>query len=167
MNDFEFLRNINIGQYLPGTSPLHRLDPRAKIVIFTVFILVLTFTRSLQGLAFGFGYLPCRPAAGTHPPALCPARSCRPPALSALPRPAAALPDPRGQPCRCALAVALSSDHRRGGDGVRHGARALHRPDPDHRPGDERHLVLRSARGDERPAAASVRRSASPRKMRS
>ena len=56
MNDFEFLRNINIGQYMPGTSPLHRLDPRAKIVIFTVFILALTFTRSLWGLAFAFGF---------------------------------------------------------------------------------------------------------------
>ena len=54
MNDFEFLTKINIGQYLPGTSPLHRLDPRAKIVIFTLFILALTFTRSLWGLAFAF-----------------------------------------------------------------------------------------------------------------
>jgi energy-coupling factor transport system permease protein len=53
VTDFEFLRNINIGQYLPGNSLLHHLDPRAKIMIFTVFILVLTFTRSLQGLVLG------------------------------------------------------------------------------------------------------------------
>ena len=55
MNEFEFLRNINIGQYLPGTSPLHRLDPRAKIVILTLFILALTFTRSVSGLGIAFG----------------------------------------------------------------------------------------------------------------
>jgi energy-coupling factor transport system permease protein len=57
MNDFEFLRSINIGEYLPGESPVHRLDPRAKIVIFTVYILALTFTRSLGGLALGLLFI--------------------------------------------------------------------------------------------------------------
>ena len=57
MNQFEFLRDINIGQYLPGDSVIHRLDPRAKILIFTLFILALTFTRSLWGLALGLVFV--------------------------------------------------------------------------------------------------------------
>ena len=27
------LSDVTIGQYLPGDSPIHKLDPRAKIVI--------------------------------------------------------------------------------------------------------------------------------------
>ena len=27
------LSDVTIGQYLPGNSPIHKLDPRAKIVI--------------------------------------------------------------------------------------------------------------------------------------
>ncbi len=46
MEDFEFLRNITIGQYLPGDSIVHRLDPRAKILIFLFIILAITFSIS-------------------------------------------------------------------------------------------------------------------------
>jgi len=46
MEDFEFLRNITIGQYLPGDSIVHRLDPRAKILIFLFIILAVTFSIS-------------------------------------------------------------------------------------------------------------------------
>jgi energy-coupling factor transport system permease protein len=35
------LRRIPIGQYIPGNSVLHRLDPRTKIVITIVYIVVL------------------------------------------------------------------------------------------------------------------------------
>lgn len=36
MENFEFLRHITIGQYLPTGSSLHRLDPRVKLVAFTI-----------------------------------------------------------------------------------------------------------------------------------
>ena len=32
MNEFEFLRYVTIGHYLPLESFLHRLDPRCKIL---------------------------------------------------------------------------------------------------------------------------------------
>ncbi|MBI4758237.1 MAG: energy-coupling factor transporter transmembrane protein EcfT [Chloroflexi bacterium] len=46
MEDFEFLRNITIGQYLPGNSIVHRLDPRAKITIMLLMVLPITFSLS-------------------------------------------------------------------------------------------------------------------------
>ena len=38
MQDFAFLRHVTIGQYLPGDSLMHRLDPRTKITL----VLLLT-----------------------------------------------------------------------------------------------------------------------------
>ena len=35
------LRDITIGQHFPGTSPLHHMDPRAKIVLSIAYIVVL------------------------------------------------------------------------------------------------------------------------------
>lgn len=46
MEDFEFLRNITIGQYLPGNSLVHRLDPRAKITIMILLVIAITFNVS-------------------------------------------------------------------------------------------------------------------------
>ncbi|TLM99715.1 energy-coupling factor transporter transmembrane protein EcfT, partial [bacterium] len=31
MSEFEFLDRVTIGQYIPGASPLHRMDPRARL----------------------------------------------------------------------------------------------------------------------------------------
>ena len=45
MEDFEFLRNVTIGQYLPGRSLVHRLDPRAKISIMLFVTTAITFNR--------------------------------------------------------------------------------------------------------------------------
>ena len=53
MSDFEFLRNINIGQYLPTGSAIHRLDASARIIIFSLFILALTFSPRLPGVLIG------------------------------------------------------------------------------------------------------------------
>jgi energy-coupling factor transport system permease protein len=53
VSQFEFLRSVPFGQYLPVGSILHRLDPRARMVAFTVIILALTFSRSLMGLLIG------------------------------------------------------------------------------------------------------------------
>jgi energy-coupling factor transport system permease protein len=46
MEDFEFLRNVTIGQYLPGDSVIHRLDPRTKISIFLFITIAVTFSMS-------------------------------------------------------------------------------------------------------------------------
>ena len=35
------LKDITIGQYFPGTSPIHKLDPRMKIVLTVAYILSL------------------------------------------------------------------------------------------------------------------------------
>ena len=53
MSQFEFLRSINIGQYLPTASPVHRLDPRVRLVGYFLLVMALTFTRSPWGLLVG------------------------------------------------------------------------------------------------------------------
>lgn len=50
MHNFEFLRNVNIGQYLPVDSFLHRLDPRARILAYFFIIAAVTFSTSPAGL---------------------------------------------------------------------------------------------------------------------
>ncbi len=53
MSNFEFSRNLNIGQYLPLDSPIHRLDPRARILS-AIFILgTAVVVNNWQGLAIG------------------------------------------------------------------------------------------------------------------
>jgi len=46
MEDFELLRHITIGQYLPGDSVVHRLDPRTKLSVFLFITLAVTFSLS-------------------------------------------------------------------------------------------------------------------------
>ena len=46
-SEFELLRNVTIGQYIPTGSIVHRLDPRAKITATLCLILSLSLTRSL------------------------------------------------------------------------------------------------------------------------
>ena len=50
MNQFDFLPLITIGQYYPTGSILHRVDARAKLVVFTGLLIAATFTPSLIGL---------------------------------------------------------------------------------------------------------------------
>jgi energy-coupling factor transport system permease protein len=47
MLNTELLRNVTIGQYIPTGSPIHRLDPRTKIVAAAVLILSISFNRSI------------------------------------------------------------------------------------------------------------------------
>lgn len=47
MEDFELLRNITIGQYIPTDSVVHRLDPRAKVLATVFLALAITSTRSI------------------------------------------------------------------------------------------------------------------------
>ncbi len=46
MEDFEFLRYVTVGQYLPGESVIHRLDPRTKLSVFLFLSLATTFSLS-------------------------------------------------------------------------------------------------------------------------
>ncbi|MGQ9674938.1 MAG: energy-coupling factor transporter transmembrane component T family protein [Chloroflexota bacterium] len=46
MEDFEFLRNITIGQYLPGNSIVHRLDPRTKITALILMAIAISLNMS-------------------------------------------------------------------------------------------------------------------------
>lgn len=47
MENFELLRNVTIGQYIPTGSAIHRLDPRAKLLGALFLILALTFNTSI------------------------------------------------------------------------------------------------------------------------
>lgn len=51
MDDFELLRHVTIGQYLPVGSPIHRLDPRAKIVGLGLLLVAVALCASLPALA--------------------------------------------------------------------------------------------------------------------
>lgn len=43
------LKNITIGQYYPGDSFVHRLDPRIKIFLITLFIVAIFFVNAFVG----------------------------------------------------------------------------------------------------------------------
>lgn len=57
MSEFEFLRNITIGQYLPTGSWLHQRDPRARIIGLTLLVLAVTFSPRIFGLLVCLGIL--------------------------------------------------------------------------------------------------------------
>ena len=50
------LNNITIGQYFPGNSFLHRMDPRAKIIATTIFVVAIFWANSplAYGIVGGF-----------------------------------------------------------------------------------------------------------------
>jgi energy-coupling factor transport system permease protein len=50
MSQFEYLNRISLGQYLPAGSIIHRMDPRSKILGYTIMILALTLTKQITGL---------------------------------------------------------------------------------------------------------------------
>ena len=51
MEGTEFLRDVTLGQYLPGRSITHRLDPRAKLVALVLLIWAITSATSYVGSA--------------------------------------------------------------------------------------------------------------------
>lgn len=62
MSNFEYLRNITIGQYIPVTSPLQNLDARTRLLSLVCLVLALTFAVKPTGLLLGclvllLGYL--------------------------------------------------------------------------------------------------------------
>ena len=57
------LKNITMGQYYPVDSPVHRLDPRVKLILTLVFIIVVFLVKTLAGyallLVFLYGVARC------------------------------------------------------------------------------------------------------------
>ena len=51
------MKNITIGQYIPSDSPIHKLDPRTKIMSTIFFITLLFFVKNFTGYAVVFGLL--------------------------------------------------------------------------------------------------------------
>ncbi len=50
MSQFEYLRSMSIGQYLPLASPVHRLDARAKLLAYTMLIIAVSLAHQAAGL---------------------------------------------------------------------------------------------------------------------
>ncbi|MGI6112607.1 MAG: energy-coupling factor transporter transmembrane component T family protein [Mahellales bacterium] len=46
------IKDITIGQFFPGQSLVHRLDPRTKIILTFVFIVILFIVRNFSGYIF-------------------------------------------------------------------------------------------------------------------
>ena len=71
------MRDITLGQYFPGNSPIHRLDPRTKLLgmlYYRNFLREEDYRISVAGIVCCYGDIPCaRPAflfgalAETHP----------------------------------------------------------------------------------------------------
>jgi energy-coupling factor transport system permease protein len=47
MSEFELLRNVTIGQYIPTGSIIHRLDPRAKLLATLFLMVAISFNTSI------------------------------------------------------------------------------------------------------------------------
>ncbi|MDP3057994.1 MAG: energy-coupling factor transporter transmembrane protein EcfT, partial [bacterium] len=45
------LKNITIGQYFPGNSAVHKLDPRTKIMLSFAYIIGLFMVKTAAGYA--------------------------------------------------------------------------------------------------------------------
>lgn len=46
------LKDITIGQYIPGSSPVHKLDPRTKIISLVLYMVGLFLVNNYQGYLF-------------------------------------------------------------------------------------------------------------------
>ncbi len=51
------LKDITIGQYFPGKSIVHRLDPRMKIILTVLFIIMLFTANNFAGMGVGILFL--------------------------------------------------------------------------------------------------------------
>jgi energy-coupling factor transport system permease protein len=52
-SEFDLSRNITIGQHVPTGSFIHRLDPRIKLLVFTILVLAIALNTSYLGNALG------------------------------------------------------------------------------------------------------------------
>ena len=51
------IKDITLGQYFPGKSVLHRLDPRMKLGLAVLYIVMLFVAKGFLGLAVGVVFL--------------------------------------------------------------------------------------------------------------
>ena len=51
------LKDITLGQYFPGKSPVHRMDPRTKLILLIVYIVSLFLAESWVGYLVMFAFL--------------------------------------------------------------------------------------------------------------
>ena len=51
------LKDITLGQYFPGNSPVHRLDPRTKLILVVVYIVALFLAKGWLSYLILFGFL--------------------------------------------------------------------------------------------------------------
>ena len=51
------LKDITLGQYFPGNSTVHRLDPRTKLIMLVVYIVALFLAKSWISYALMFAFL--------------------------------------------------------------------------------------------------------------
>ena len=51
------LNNITLGQYYPVDSPVHRLDPRVKLCLTIVFIVIVFLAKTFVGYALMLGFI--------------------------------------------------------------------------------------------------------------
>ena len=61
------LKDITLGQYFPGNSPVHRLDPRTKLIILVVYIVALFCAVNWISYAVVFAFLAAAIAISTIP----------------------------------------------------------------------------------------------------
>lgn len=53
MDEFDFARGVTVGQYVPGRSVVHRLDPRTKLLGFIIVLAAIITSSSYFGNAVG------------------------------------------------------------------------------------------------------------------
>ncbi|GHV07270.1 energy-coupling factor transporter transmembrane protein EcfT [Clostridia bacterium] len=51
------LKDITLGQYFPGNSIIHRLDPRVKLILTLMFVVSLFLARGVWGYLLNFAWL--------------------------------------------------------------------------------------------------------------
>ncbi|MBQ4600391.1 MAG: energy-coupling factor transporter transmembrane protein EcfT [Oscillospiraceae bacterium] len=61
------LKDITLGQYFPGKSPVHQLDPRTKLIVLVGYIVALFVAKSWASYALCFGFLAVSIAISTIP----------------------------------------------------------------------------------------------------
>ena len=62
------LKDITLGQYFPGTSPIHRLDPRTKLILLVVYIVALFMAQGWVSYAVMLALLLAAIKISTIPP---------------------------------------------------------------------------------------------------
>ena len=51
------IKDITIGQFFPGKSVIHRLDPRIKLLLTVMYIVMLFIAKSFSGLGVGIVFM--------------------------------------------------------------------------------------------------------------